>query len=123
MRWFRSHLRLGARLALFALVVQLVVSFGHVHAEDFAATVALAASAGHGSPSSGAPNGRHPSDTTNDICAICALIQLVHVSVPAMAPVLSAPTVFDWIRHQPPRQLAASASSHELFRARAPPSA
>jgi len=31
MKWFRSNIRHGSRLALFALVVQLALSFGHFH--------------------------------------------------------------------------------------------
>jgi len=31
MRWFRSNIRLGSRLALFALAVQMALSLGHVH--------------------------------------------------------------------------------------------
>ena len=32
MRWFRSNIRVGSRLALFALAVQFLLSFGHFHA-------------------------------------------------------------------------------------------
>ena len=31
MHWIRAHLRFSSRLALFALAVQMVLSFGHVH--------------------------------------------------------------------------------------------
>jgi hypothetical protein len=31
MKWFRSNIRLGSRLALFALVIQFLLSFGHFH--------------------------------------------------------------------------------------------
>ena len=34
MNWFRSKMRSGAQLALFALAVQMVVSFGHMHGDD-----------------------------------------------------------------------------------------
>ena len=42
MRWIRTHRRLGSRLALFALAVQLVVSFGHVHLDKIAPSSAAA---------------------------------------------------------------------------------
>ena len=32
MKWFRSNIKSGARLALFALFVQFALSFGHFHA-------------------------------------------------------------------------------------------
>ena len=31
MKWFRSNIKHGSRLALFALAVQLALSFGHFH--------------------------------------------------------------------------------------------
>jgi hypothetical protein len=31
MQWFRANLKVGARLGLFALTLQIVLSFGHVH--------------------------------------------------------------------------------------------
>jgi hypothetical protein len=36
MSWVRTHRRIGGTLALFALALQLVLSFGHVHPRDFA---------------------------------------------------------------------------------------
>ena len=34
MNWFRSNIQSCARLALFALALQMAVSFGHVHGDD-----------------------------------------------------------------------------------------
>ena len=34
MRWFRANRILGSRLALFALAVQFVLAFGHIHHDD-----------------------------------------------------------------------------------------
>ena len=34
MRWFRANKTFGSRLALFALAVQFVLAFGHIHHED-----------------------------------------------------------------------------------------
>src|SRR5438045_4486807 len=31
MKWFRSNIRVGSRLALFALAIQFLLSFGHFH--------------------------------------------------------------------------------------------
>src|SRR5260370_28035600 len=42
MKWFRSNIRRGSRLALFALAVQFLLSFGHFHASSAHAAPALA---------------------------------------------------------------------------------
>jgi hypothetical protein len=42
MKWFRKHIKTGARLALFALLIQFALSFGHFH--SFAAQAAAAQS-------------------------------------------------------------------------------
>ena len=34
MNWFRSNIQSSARLALFALTLQMAVSFGHMHRDD-----------------------------------------------------------------------------------------
>ena len=34
MHWFRSKIRSCGRLALFALALQMIVSFGHMHRDD-----------------------------------------------------------------------------------------
>ncbi len=56
--------RLGARLGLLALALQLVLSFGHIHPLPVSVT-ALAAPAGNTAPDLPA---------TGDDCAICASI-------------------------------------------------
>ena len=42
MKWFRSNIRHGSRLALFALAVQLALSFGHIHLEQLASRSGIA---------------------------------------------------------------------------------
>jgi hypothetical protein len=46
MKWFRSNIRLGSRLALLALAIQFLLSFGHFHGGD--ASVASADTTGQG---------------------------------------------------------------------------
>src|SRR4030081_2334068 len=41
MRWFRSNIRLASRLALFALAIQFLLSFGHFHGSRAQAAPAL----------------------------------------------------------------------------------
>ena len=38
MKWFRSNIRRGSRLALFALAFQFLLSFGHFHSSSAQAT-------------------------------------------------------------------------------------
>lgn len=118
-------MRFGARLALFALALQLVLSFGHIHPEDLvgaaaAGTHAVAAGqqAGH-APKPSAPHRKSGGD--DDICAICALIQLVNTSVASAAPPLPAPSEVRWVDWQIVYGFSSAPSSHRLFRARAPP--
>ena len=127
MYWFRSHIRLGARLALLALAVQIVLSFGHVHFYAFglasanATPVATAQDAGAVPPGKPAPI--HKSDRpVGADCAICALIQLSATSAPATAPTLPQPANPGPIGRHFPIALALAASPHFLFQARAPPS-
>ena len=42
MKWFRSNIRLGSRLALLALAIQFLLSFGHFHGGSASAASALA---------------------------------------------------------------------------------
>jgi hypothetical protein len=127
MYWFRSHIRLGARLALLALAVQIVLSFGHIHfyalglASANAAQAAMAQDAGAPPPSKSGPI--HKSDgSAGANCAICALIQLSATSAPAAGPPLPLPANRGPIGRHFPVTLGLTASPHFLFQARAPPS-
>ena len=126
MRWFRSRSRLGAYLALFALALQLAVSFGHVHLERI--TPAAGASALAGAPPStddlnAASNPAGREHRADDRCPICTLIQLAGALVPAEMPSLPLPTVFGRLRLELAAELDLTASHAALFRARAPPTA
>ena len=77
MRWFRRNIRFGSWCALFALAIQLVLSFGHLHFASSAAAAALASAAA--APLTGAPdNPPAPSKHSRvaDYCTICASIHL-----------------------------------------------
>ena len=75
MSGFRQRKCFGSYLALFAIVFQLLVSFGHVHLDNFASTsLAISDQSGlsqaQNEPSQNIPNDEH------DRCAICAIIGL-----------------------------------------------
>jgi hypothetical protein len=123
MRWFRSRIRSGAQLALFALAFQIVVSFGHMHRDDLglpplpASTDARSAS--HAPPAP-ADSDHHPG-SDDDYCPICASMMLIATAVPALPPVLIVP---ETIRHEWPCKVPAVGISHNValsFQARAPP--
>jgi len=127
MHWFRSNIRIGARVALFALAVQIVLSFGHVHfyALTFAPANASPAAVAHDSGTAvpGKPGGAPRSDGSGGAdCAICALIQLLAAAAPAAAPALQLLLNVDPSRLDALLASALVASPHFLFQARAPPS-
>ena len=115
MGWVHGHKRHGAVLALAALALQIVLSFGHLHldgirAGDAAAVVAAAHKAPLAQASRQSP-AQNPSGD-DDYCAICASIYLASTSVIAHAPPLPVPLGFHRIEHslrRRPRQRRAAA--------------
>ena len=125
MHWIRSNVRLGGWCALFALAIQLTLSFGHVHVEGGPATSQEAALAASASTSNqpNPPANPEPRSHVGDFCAICALIQLAGTATPATASVLEAPVVFTGASFAiiPDRALARAPPLS--FHARGPPTA
>ena len=126
MHWLRTNIRLGARLALFALAMQIVLSFGHVHYYALGLASANAAPATSQEPGAALPSAPapiHKSDGSVGLdCAICALIQLWAVSAPGAAPALPLLTKVGASGLHAALASASAASPHFLFQARAPPS-
>ena len=124
MYWVRSNLRLGSRLALFALAVQIIVSFGHVHLHGlvpaFARPPAMADGSATALPGSRGPSNK--SDRAVDAyCPICASIQLSASSTLCAAPAFPPPANLGPIGLHLSSELALAAWPHFLFQARAPP--
>jgi hypothetical protein len=124
MNWFRLRIGACARLALFALAVQLVVSFGHMHRDDLGLPPLAAADqtrATSAIPAPIGPSDQHQRPAPDDYCPICASMALIASGLPALPPVLVAPQPIRtvWPSDAPvqklPPQFAAS------FQARAPP--
>jgi hypothetical protein len=127
MRYFRCNIRFGAFCALFALAVQLLLSFSHVHGGG---SVRLSAYSPLSidrvkQPTTGVPDDPAvPSNQTGlagDYCAICALIKLAGAVVPAAGPVTLAPDLISQAHLGTSAGSVLTASSHLLFQARAPP--
>lgn len=124
MRWFRWNARRGACLALFALAVQLVLSFGHLHLKGVglahASAVAAAQAPANGTDPASLP--AHPDEGVgDDYCPICALIHLAGSLISADVPLLALPTVFARLEIASRLAAALAASPRRLFSARAPP--
>ena len=119
MQWLRSRLRVGSWVALFALAVQLVLTFGHVHLDGRSGNSSVRIETAAGAV---APAGHDGSKAADDYCAACALIHLAGTLVPAAAVALPLPLVFGQL-HRPHVALrfALPASPPASFAARAPP--
>jgi len=115
MKWLRSNIKHGARVALFALAVQFVLSFGHFHA--IPAQAAPSVSATQQLPAPSHDSDQHP----DDYCAICAVLALASTGMAAAAPVLP---VLQAVESAPPAMPVAFAgprSARAAFQSRAPP--
>lgn len=103
-------------LALFALALQLGLSFGHVHTGEFALSSAQASLTNNPSPASSPDQ-----DAGNDVCAVCATIAMANTVVDSAPPALPLPL----ITHGAPIVIAAALDSERLqrlfFQSRAPP--
>jgi hypothetical protein len=79
MRLVRSNRSFGTWAALFALAIQLVLSFGHIHLEDIQGRSAGIAASAEGQPIAPADDDRGAPG--HDFCAICAALSLTSSSV------------------------------------------
>ncbi|GEC14453.1 DUF2946 family protein [Nitrobacter winogradskyi] len=141
MKWFRSNIKHGSRLALFALAIQFVLSFGHHHGAVALAAPAIAiqASDAAGTDKTLATHDASLSDPANasatrpaepassqdqdsDHCAVCAVLALARTVLFSAPPVLPLPDAYHV------RYLTAAAEFNHLesrrvvFQPRAPPS-
>lgn len=125
MRWFRSNIGLGSRLALFALALQIALTFNHVHVGSLTADAGKSVSVSVAGRSGG-PGPENPSHKPNGLddadCPICALILLASTAAPSIAPALPIPGTFIVIRALASGEAALTAFSYFSFQARAPPS-
>jgi Protein of unknown function (DUF2946) len=116
---------LAAWLALFALTLQMAVSFGHVHLEGIRridpARTALTA-AGHAAQSLVAPQPANGGDDDDDAyCPICASVYLTANSFVPTAPVLPLPSVSNVVEHFDRSAPVFVVLRRLAFQSRAPP--
>jgi hypothetical protein len=124
MNWIRSHIRAYVCLALFALALQAVLSFGHIHPEDLGLPAPGTGRTQVSSSASPAPGNQQAPDQnpgTDDYCAICASMVLVATAMPSLPPVLIVPEKIHriWPAETPARSI--SSKFIPSFQARGPP--
>ncbi|HLX16314.1 MAG TPA: DUF2946 family protein [Bradyrhizobium sp.] len=117
MKWFRSKLRHGSRVAIFALAVQFALSFGHFHGVVTSAPVALSLSVQQQQPASDHDSNRHP----DDACAICAVMAMANAVVFATPPALLLPQATEFSPLAIDDEFVLVNSVRAAFQPRAPP--
>jgi hypothetical protein len=122
MKWFRSNIRTGARLALLALLVQFALSFGHVHGlvPPAASATQSVLPADHAAKPQPAP-GKHDSDQTSDVCAICAVMAMASTVLFSAPPILLLPDAVKILHRITDAEFAHLKSAGTAFQPRAPP--
>jgi hypothetical protein len=118
MRWFRAKLRTGAQLALFALTVQIALSFGHIHLGNVQHASAIASTGGQ--PSGSTPT-QHPVGDADDYCVICATIHLSATSLLPQEPQLPVPFAVRQVEHSNCAAATFFSTRRAPFQSRAPP--
>lgn len=135
MKWFRSNVKHGSRLALVALAIQFALSFGHFHGVAVQAAPAIQSGPAQPDASRGLPapeavsqpasrqpapdrdSGQHP----NDGCAICAVIAMANAVLLTTPPVLLLPHAVEFLYLATDAEFAHLNSARVAFQPRAPP--
>lgn len=124
MRALRTKLSFGRTfggwLALFALGLQLTLSFGHIHAQDFQAKDFAPANGTAAGQSQNAPGNDHH-DNDRDGCAICAVLHLAATSLVPTPPSIALPPAATLFTLITPDRSVLPPSARQPFQARAPP--
>jgi Protein of unknown function (DUF2946) len=136
MKWFRSNVKHGSRLALFALAIQFVLSFGHFHPIAAQAAPAIQSGAAQSgisyagilpapdavSKSTQQPASDHDSDhKSNDFCAICAVVAMTNAAMVATPPPLPQPQAVEFVYLTIVAEFVDPNSARVAFQPRAPP--
>ena len=133
MKWFRSNIRHGVRLALLTLIIQFALSFGHSH--QFAAQAALlidpaptqadAATTGVAAQReafrSQSPADHDSDHQPGDHCAICAVVTMASAVLFATPPLLRLPQAVEFLYLVADAEFEHLESAGTAFQPRAPP--
>jgi hypothetical protein len=119
MHWIRRNSGLGSWAALFALMIQLYLSFGHIHLEDFQISSAAIVASSQTQPDNPADDDHGTGGQV--VCAICAAVSLTASSPLPSVAALSVPVdhAHTWVVIVPTAQRPHNVLF--LFQARAPP--
>ena len=121
MKWVRSQIKHGSRLALLALAVQFVLAFGHFHGSAAHAAPALSAisqAATNPAPSTPQPDSDQRS---GDVCSICAVLALAGTVLFSEPPILLLPQAVDFLYQTTDAEFAHLNSPRRVAQPRAPP--
>ena len=135
MKWFRSNIKRGSRLALFALAIQFALSFGHFHAVAAQAaraiqpdTAPFELSHANATPSGVSESAQQQSPSTpdsdqrqSDPCAICAVMALANAVLFATPPILLLPQAIEFLYLATDAEFVHLNSARVAFQPRAPP--
>jgi hypothetical protein len=137
MNWFRSNIKHGSRLALFALAIQFALSFGHFHASRAQAAPAIASGPTLFESSNSVPvpapdavslstrqqpaTGHGSDQQPSDGCAICAVMAMANTVLFATPPVLLLPQAVEFLYRTTDAELVHLNSTRVAFQPRAPP--
>lgn len=137
MKWFRSNIKHGSRLALSALAIQFVLSFGHFHEIEAQAAPAihsdmaqaeLCYAGSRAAPETAAEllqqqpaSNREPDEHPQEPCAICAVVALANAVLFATPPVLLVPRALEFLCLTTDAEFVHPNSARVAFQPRAPP--
>lgn len=127
MKWFRRNKRTGSRLALFALALQFVLSFGHFHIDGahaaFSGEAGTDLSLAQGLKAAEPLQAGHQDDgkTTNVPCTICAVMSAAKQIVFAPPTLLLFPDAVALRLPPVTASVACLGTPWPAFRSRAPP--
>jgi hypothetical protein len=136
--WFRSNIKHGSRVSLFALAIQFGLSFGHFHGiaaraapalqygstqtESFSTDRPAVPDAAVSELARRQPASGHDSDhQPGDVCAICAVIALANTVLFATPPLLQLPQAIELSYLTTDAEFVHLNAVHVAFQPRAPP--
>ena len=133
MKWFRSNIKHGSRLALLALALQFGLSCGHSHASTQETPTVRSVAAQFDITTAPVPNDpvdhaarqtpshnetdQHPADA----CAICAVLALASTVLFATPPILLLPQAIELLHLATDAEFIHLNSARVAFQPRAPP--
>jgi hypothetical protein len=117
MSWLRTNIRHGSRLALLALAVQFVLSFGHFHGVAAQASPLVQTSA----VTQPSPTPDQDQQRPGEPCAICAVMALANAALSGSPPVLLLPQAIEFLYLVTDAEFVHLEHSRLAFQPRAPP--